>query len=88
MAKKKNVISKPASQDKPVTLKDLLNPTILQKLKEQADGMKAAEENRKEEERKQRDELANKVRKAEQQRLENDFGYLLENSGMDWKKHK
>ncbi|MCL6458325.1 MAG: YqkE family protein [Gorillibacterium sp.] len=84
MAKKKNVISKPAAQDKPATLKDLLDPIILQKLKAQADGMKAAEENRKEEERKQKEE----ARKLEQKRLDNDFGHLLENSGMDWKKYK
>ena len=82
--KKKTVISKPAAQDKPATLKDLLDPSVVLKLKSQADGMKAEEANRKEEERKQKED----ARKAEEKRLDNDFGHLLENSGMDWRKFK
>ncbi|MCR8635855.1 YqkE family protein [Paenibacillus radicis (ex Xue et al. 2023)] len=85
MAKKRvQLTPKPASEDKPVTLKDLLNPEIVGKLKMQADEMKAAEEKRKEEIRNQ----AAEARKAEQKRLDNDFGHLLEKSGMDWKNYK
>ncbi|MDF2959720.1 MAG: hypothetical protein K0S39_1455 [Paenibacillus sp.] len=85
MAKKRPLPApKPASQDKPATLKDLLNPDVVNKLKMQADEMKAAEEKRKEEIKNQ----AAEARKAEQKRLDNDFGHLLENSGMDWKQYK
>jgi hypothetical protein len=75
---------KPASDDKPVTLKDLLSNDVLDKLKAQADAMKAEEEKLKEENRKR----AADARKSELKRLENDFGHLLENSSMDWRKHK
>ena len=74
----------PASQDKPATLKDLLNADVLNKLKAQADQMKAEEADRREQERKQKEE----AKKAEQKRLDNDFGHLLDNSSMDWKKYK
>lgn len=73
-----------AAADKPATLKDLLNPETVNKLKAQADEMKAAEAKRKEEERKRAEE----GRKAEQKRLDNDFGHLLEQSGLDWRKYK
>jgi hypothetical protein len=86
MAKKRRPMTAatPSSEDKPATLKDLLNPDILNKLKAQADEMKAEETRQKEESAKQ----AAEVRKAEQKRLDNDFGHLLENSGLDWRKHK
>jgi hypothetical protein len=85
MAKKRPLPApKPAAQDKPATLKDLLNPEIVGKLKLQADEMKAAEEKRREDARIE----AEKARKAEQKRLDNDFGHLLEKSSMDWKKYK
>jgi hypothetical protein len=86
MAKKRRPIAAatPASEDKPATLKDLLNPDILNKLKAQADEMKAEEARQKEEIVKQ----AAESRKAEQKRLDNDFGHLLENSSLDWRKHK
>ncbi|WP_409346323.1 YqkE family protein [Paenibacillus sp. MBLB4367] len=73
-----------AAEDKPATLKDMLRPDVLEKLKAQADALKAEEHNRAEEKRKQ----AEDARKAEQKRLENDFGHLLESSGMDWRKYK
>ncbi|MCP3773125.1 YqkE family protein [Paenibacillus sp. MZ04-78.2] len=76
--------SSAASQDKPATLKDLLNPDVVNKLKAQADQMKAEAEIQREEARKQ----AEAARKAEQKRLDNDFEYLLNNSGTDWKKYK
>ncbi|GGG13223.1 hypothetical protein GCM10010916_32680 [Paenibacillus abyssi] len=72
------------NQDKPATLKDLLNPEILNKLKEQSEQLKTDEAKRKEEERKQ----AEHARKAEEKRLEQDFSHLLENSKMDWRKFK
>ncbi|MWC26817.1 YqkE family protein [Paenibacillus sp. MMS18-CY102] len=71
-------------KDKPATLKDLLGGDVLEKLKQQQDQLKAAEEQRKEAERVQAEE----ARKAEQKRLDNDFEYLLGNSKMDWRKHK
>jgi hypothetical protein len=86
VGKKKRVGHTPpsASENKPATLKDLLNPEILDKLKAQANEMKAAEAEHKEQQRKQAEE----ERKAEQKRLEGNFEYLLENSSMDWKKYK
>ncbi|MDF2671467.1 MAG: hypothetical protein K0R67_3773 [Paenibacillus sp.] len=73
-----------AQEDKPATLKDLINPEVFNKLKAQADGMKADEAKRKEDVRKATEE----ARKAEQKRLENDFEHLLNNSSSDWKKYK
>jgi predicted lipid-binding transport protein (Tim44 family) len=86
MTKKRRPIaaSKPASEEKPATLKDLLSPEMLEKLKAQSDEMKAEEAKQKEEAAKQ----AAEARKAEQKRLDNDFGHLLENSSLDWHKHK
>lgn len=86
MAKKKKMTAaaNPQSHEKPATLKDLLNPEVLEKLKAQADQLQAEAEQRKEEARKQ----AAEARKAEQKRLENDFEHLLENSSLDWKKFK
>lgn len=85
MAKKRRPAA-PAqpAQDKPATLKDLLSPEVLDKLKAQANEAKAEQEKRQEEERTR----AIEARKAEQKRLENDFEYLLNNSSLDWKKHK
>lgn len=87
MAKKKNRTQAPRineQTDKPATLKDLLNPQVIERLKAQADSLKADEAIRIEEERLKREE----ARKAEQKRLDNDFEHLLENSGMDWRKFK
>jgi hypothetical protein len=86
MAKKKNVpaVKKAATNDAPATLKDLLRPEVLDKLKAQADELKAEEENRREASRK----AAADSRKAEEKRLENDFGHLLETSKQDWRKYK
>jgi hypothetical protein len=71
-----------AAPDKPATLKDLLNPEIVQKLKAQSDEMKAAENKKREDAAKQ----ASDARKAEQKRLENDFEYLLNNSTLKMRK--
>ncbi|MFM9276520.1 YqkE family protein [Paenibacillus jiagnxiensis] len=85
MAKKrKPAAPAQAPQDKPATLKDLLSSEVLDKLKAQANEAKAEQEKRQEEERTRVIE----ARKAEQKRLENDFEYLLNNSSLDWKKHK
>jgi regulator of protease activity HflC (stomatin/prohibitin superfamily) len=86
MVKKRNTppSPNPGSTDKPATLKDLLNADIVSKLKAQADQMKAEEEERKLAIQKQEAE----ARKAEQKRLENDFEHLLNNSKLDWRKHK
>ncbi|CAM2871806.1 YqkE family protein [Paenibacillus sediminis] len=86
MAKKKKTIPAPnhANQDKPATLKDLLNAEVLNKLKAQADQLKEIEEKQKEVARKQAEE----ERKAEQKQRENDFEYLLNNSSLDWEKYK
>jgi hypothetical protein len=85
MAKKKrSALTTPVSQDKPATLKDLLNTETLDKLKAQADEWKAEEDRRKEEVKKQADE----ARKAEKKRLENDFEHLLNNSNLNWRDNK
>ncbi|MFD0620080.1 YqkE family protein [Paenibacillus sp. GCM10027629] len=73
-----------AAQDKPATLKDLLDPKVLEKLKAQANDLKQEEEDRKAAKRKQEEE----ARKAEQKRKENDFEYLLNNTKQDWKQYK
>lgn len=70
--------------DAPATLKDLLDAGTLSKLKAQAEEMKAQEENRRLEQKKREEE----ARAAEQKRLENDFEHLLNNSKLDWRKHK
>ncbi|WP_274361308.1 YqkE family protein [Paenibacillus thermotolerans] len=75
---------KPVPQEKAATLKDLLKPELVDRLKAQADAMKAEQARKEEEKRKQAEE----ARKAEQKRLENDFEYLLNNSSADWKKFK
>jgi hypothetical protein len=86
MVKKKRSAADPKAneQDKPATLKDLLRPEIVNKLKSQSDAMKAEEQARKEAAREQ----AEAARKAEEKRLENDFGHLLSKSNPDWRKHK
>lgn len=85
MVKKRGTTSQAAADSsKPATLKDLLNADVISKLKEQADRMKAEEEEKRLAQKKKEEE----ARKAEQKRLESDFGYLLENSKLDWRKHK
>lgn len=84
MAKKKAKPTNLAQQDQPTTLKDMLNPEILNKLKAQAEEMRILEEKNKEEIRKK----ATEERKAEQKRLENNFEHLLNNSNLDWRKYK
>lgn len=86
MAKKRGRTHTPRTEaaDKPATLKDLLNPQVIERLKAQADSLKADEAKLREEERLKREE----ARKEEQKRLDNDFEHLLENSGLDWRKYK
>lgn len=86
MAKKKRNIHtpRPEQSDKPATLKDMLNPQILEKLKETTEALKASEADRLEKERQEREA----ARRAEQKRRDNDFEYLLEHSEMDWRKYK
>ncbi len=84
MKKKTKSVPNHSNLDKPVTLKDLLSPNIIQKLKAQADEMKANEAAEKDKVRLEAEE----AQKAELKRLENDFAYLLKNSSMDWRKNK
>ncbi|EGG37310.1 YqkE family protein [Paenibacillus sp. HGF5] len=86
MAKKKRTAPAPRTEtaDKPATLKDMLDPQVLAKLKATTDSLKASEAERLEKERQEREA----ARKAEQKRRDNDFEYLLEHSEMDWKKYK
>ncbi|SFS68187.1 YqkE family protein [Paenibacillus sp. BC26] len=76
--------NKQSNEEKPATLKDLLRPDVLDKLKGAAQEMKNAEEKRKADLRKQEEE----ARAAEKKRQENDFEYLLNNSKMDWRNNK
>lgn len=73
-----------AKEEKPATLKDMLRPEMLEKLKAAGQELKSAEESRKEEARKREAE----ARAAEKKRQENDFEYLLNNSSVDWRTHK
>lgn len=87
MVKKRKAPSaaKPGERDDaPATLKDLLDAGTINKLKAQAEEMKAEEEKRRLEQKKREEE----ARAAEKKRLENDFGHLLNNSNLDWRKHK
>ncbi|KZS43571.1 hypothetical protein AWU65_26065 [Paenibacillus glucanolyticus] len=86
MAKKKRTSPLPRTEstDKPATLKDMLDPQVLAKLKATTDSLKANEADRLEKERQEREA----ARKAEQKLRDNDFEYLLEHSEMDWKKYK
>ncbi len=84
MAKKSRNISNHTQQDQHTTLKDMLNPEILNKLKIQAEELKILEEKNKEEGRKK----AAEERKTEQKRLENNFEHLLNKSNLDWRNFK
>ncbi|WP_025676601.1 YqkE family protein [Paenibacillus massiliensis] len=86
MAKKnkKPLAARPSAQDKPATLKDMLSSDVLAQLKAAAQATQAEQDKKAEEERAR----AAEARKAEQARLDNDFEYLLNNSKMDWQKHK
>jgi len=86
MAKKKTFSArKPEAATAPgAALKDRLDAATLSKLKAQAEALKEAEASRREERRRQEEA----AREAERKRLENDFEYLLNQSGMDWKEFK
>jgi len=91
-AKKRKPMPKPrtdardsaANSSAGATLKDLLAPEMLQKLKAQAEELKAGEHQK----RAEAARLAEEERLAEQKRRDNDFGYLLDNSKLDWKTYK
>jgi hypothetical protein len=70
--------------DKPVTLKEILGSETVAKLKQHADALKQEEARQKENKRLE----SEAARQAEQKLKENDFEYLLSQSGMDWKKFK
>lgn len=86
MVKKRHspAVNSNTEKDAPATLKDLLDTGTLSKLKAQAEEMKAEEEKRRLEQRKREEE----AKAAEKKRLENDFEHLLNNSKLDWRKHK
>jgi hypothetical protein len=70
--------------DKPVTLKEMLGSETVAKLKQHAETLKQEEAEQQEKKRiKMEAEL-----KAQQKLKENDFEYLLNQSGADWKKFK
>jgi hypothetical protein len=70
--------------DKPVTLKEMLGSETVAKLKQHAEALKQEEAERQEKKRIE----AEAELKAQQKIKENDFEYLLNQSGMDWKKFK
>lgn len=84
MAKKRAASVKPIPQEQPATLKDMLNPDVIGKLKAQAEQLREINEKQKEEKRKQVEE----ARRAEQKRLDNNFEHLLNNSDLDWRNFK
>ena len=86
MGKKRRTAAAPpqAATEKPATLKDLLSPDGLNKLKTQAKELQVQEDTRKEQER----QKAEEARRAEQKKLDNNFEYLLNNSSLDWRKYK
>lgn len=72
------------STDNPVTLKEMLGSDTVAKLKQHAEALKQEEANLREQKR-----LNAEAAKLAQQKLnEKDFEYLLNNSSMDWRKHK
>jgi hypothetical protein len=71
-------------KDKPVTLKEMLGSETVTKLKKHAEALKQEEAQRQENKRLE----AEAARQAEQKLKENDFEYLLSQSGMVWKKFK
>ncbi|WP_373231150.1 YqkE family protein [Cohnella sp.] len=72
------------STDKPVTLRDMLGAATVAKLKEHAEALKQEEVDQQEKKRLE----VEAARIAQQKLNEKDFEYLLNNSSMDWKKHK
>jgi len=79
---KKQPKPKQKKDESVVTLKDMMNPDLLKKLKEQQDQLKAEEENRRVEE---------EFKKREERRLKEknkSFEDLLNESGMNWREFK
>ncbi|WP_010273301.1 YqkE family protein [Paenibacillus senegalensis] len=74
---------KRTAEDQP-TLKDRLDPGVIQQLKAKAADLKEQEEAQERERKRQ----AAEARKAELKRLENDFEHLLKTSNLNWKKFK
>ncbi|MGJ7911985.1 YqkE family protein [Neobacillus sp. LXY-1] len=82
MKKKNQPKSKPKKDDGAVTLKDMMNPDVIRKLKEQQDQLQAEAEKKRELE---------EQRKREERRLKEknkSFEELLNESGMNWKEFK
>lgn len=80
--KKKKQSTQKRTEDKPVTLGDMLNENLIKQLQEQKQKLKADEEQKK---------LAEEERKREERRLKEknkSFEELLNESPMDWKKFK
>jgi hypothetical protein len=80
--KKQKHQQKPKKDEAAVTLKDMINPELMKKLKEQQEALKAAEEKRKEEE---------EQKKREERRLKEknkSFEELLKESPMNWREFK
>jgi len=80
--KKKKQHSQPKKDDKPVTLGDMLNSDLMEKLKDAKQQLKAEEDKRIEEEEK---------RKREERRLREknkSFEELLGESDLNWKNFK
>ncbi|MBP2240759.1 putative caspase-like protein [Cytobacillus eiseniae] len=80
--KKKKQQTQPKKADKPVTLGDMLNQELMEKLKDTKQQLKAAEDKQKEEE---------EQRKKEERRLREknkSFEELLGESNMNWKEFK
>jgi len=72
------------SEQQGATLKDRLGADTLAKLKLQAETLKQDEAKLKEAKRLE----AQAAKEAEQKKREQDFGYLLNESSLDWKKFK
>ncbi|MEH7124389.1 YqkE family protein [Bacillus sp. JJ1773] len=80
--KKKKRHSQPKKDDKPITLGDMLNQELMEKLKDTKQELKAAEDKQKEEE---------EQRKREERRLREknkSFEELLGESNLNWKEYK
>jgi len=80
--KRQNNQSKPKKEDTAVTLKDLIDPSLMKQLKEQQNQLKAEEEKRNaaEEERKREERRQKEKNKS--------FEELFNESGMNWKEFK
>lgn len=80
--KKKQAKQKPKQDEPKVTLKDMMNPDLIKKLKEQQEQLKAEEDRKREmEEQKKREERRLKEKNKS-------FEELLNESSINWKEFK